>query len=100
MMTKPEAAPCKNFSLPANTLLTGEALNLLHDMLLNLPPHDLRNTFLELYHNYVRHEHESLPVHFDEMVTHFYCLDNFFKAIVAAQLNTLHSKEPVGGLHQ
>jgi len=98
MMTKPETVPCKNFSLPANTLLTGEALNLLHDMLLNLSAHDVRNTLLELYHNYVRHEHQYLPVHFDEMVTHFECLDNFFKAIVTAQLNAPHSKAPVGGL--
>jgi len=90
-MTKPETVPSKNFSLPANTVLTGEALNLLHDMLLNLSPHDMRNTFLELYHNYVRHEHGHLPVHFDEMVTHFDCLDNFFKAIVEAQLDTVHS---------
>ena len=87
MTTKPQPAPCKTFSLPANTLLTTEALNLLHDMLMNLSPHDLRNTLLELYHNYVRHEHESLPVHFDEMVTHFYCIDNFFKAIAATDLN-------------
>jgi len=87
--TKLQAVPCKTFSLPADTLLTDEALNLLHDMLTNLPPHELRNTLLELYHNYVRHEHDNLPTHFDEMVTHFYCLDNFFKAIVSAQLNKI-----------
>lgn len=89
--TLPPRVPCKTFSLPGNTLLTDEALNLLHDMLINLPPHELRNTLLELYHNYVRHEHDNLPTHFDEMATHFYCLDNFFKAIVSAQLDKITS---------
>lgn len=83
----PSGLSCKTFSLPGNTLLTDEALNLLHDMLINLSPYELRNTLLELYLNYVRHEHNSLPVNFDEMMTHFYCLDNFFKAIVSTQLN-------------
>jgi len=90
-ITNPPHVTCKTFSLPGNTLLTDEALNQLHDMLINLPPHELRNTLLELYHNYVRHEHDNLPTNFDEMVTHFYCLDNFLKSIVSAQLNKITS---------
>jgi len=28
------------------------------------------------------HEHDNLPLNFDEMATHFYCLDNFFKTVI------------------
>jgi hypothetical protein len=71
----------KTFQLPAHTPLTDQALNQLHDLVINFPAQDLRNTLLELYHAYVMHEHGNLPVNFDEMATHFYCLDNFFKLI-------------------
>ena len=70
------------FRLPSNTPLSLPALNQLHDLLSNFPALDVRNTLLEFYQSYVMHEHDNLPLNFDEMATHFYCLDNFFKAVI------------------
>ena len=70
------------FRLPSNTPLSLPALNQLHDFLSNFPAQDVRNSLLEFYQSYVMHEHDNLPLEFDEMATHFYCLDNFFKAVI------------------
>ncbi|HEY5750960.1 MAG TPA: hypothetical protein VIU12_33080 [Chryseolinea sp.] len=70
------------FRLPSNTPLSLPALNQLHDLLSNFPAQDVRNTLLEFYQSYVMHEHDNLPLSFDEMATHFYCVDNFFKAVI------------------
>jgi len=77
----------QTFLLPASTPLTEEAVKLLHDMFTNLHPFDVRNTLLELYHTYVRHEHGNLPINFDEMTAHFFCLDNILKLLTEKQLS-------------
>ena len=70
------------FRLPSNTPLSLPALNQLHDLLSNFPAQDIRNTLLEFYQSYIMHEHDNLPLEFNEMATHFYCLDNFLKAVI------------------
>ena len=84
-IAKTPGAP-QAFLLPAATPLTEEAVNLLHDMLTNLSAFAVRNTLLELYHTYVRYEHGNLPTNFDEMSTHFFCLDNILRLLTEKEL--------------
>jgi len=81
-LPNPSRIEYTTFRLPSNTPLSLPALNQLHDLLCNFPAQDVRNTLLEFYQSYVMHEHDNLPLEFDEMATHFYCLDNFFKSVI------------------
>jgi hypothetical protein len=56
-----ETTQTRRTSLPAGTLYR------LSNLLDCVPPEELREHLLELYHQYIIHEHESLPNNFSNM---------------------------------
>lgn len=65
--------------LPNSTKLTEETIRQLHHLLEFARPEDVRNTLIEIYHQYIIHEHETLPLDFKTMAEHLYFLIGFLK---------------------
>lgn len=65
--------------LPNSTKLTEETIRQLDHLLEFAHPQDVRNTLIEIYHLYIIHEHETLPLDFKKMAEHLYFLIAFLK---------------------
>lgn len=59
--------------------LSAEALCRLSSFLECVPPEELREHLLELYHQYLINEHESLPVNFSDMAQNMQMLFELLK---------------------
>lgn len=59
--------------------LSAEALCRLNSFLECVPPEELREHLLELYHQYLINEHESLPVNFGDMANNMQMLFELLK---------------------
>jgi hypothetical protein len=66
-----------NFTLPKTTKLTEEVVQQLDHMLEYSTPEEYRNTLIEVYHHYLIHEHETLPIEFERMQTTCFYLSIF-----------------------
>ena len=64
----------KVIALPRDTHLTPAILEKLDGLLESAPPHELRDDLLEIYHAYIIHEHQALPLHFEKLATHIHLL--------------------------
>lgn len=62
-------------------------------LLLNVArPADYREALLELYHSYVEHHHDALPLDFGEMAHRVNVLCEFFKALSECDLGLVYDK--------
>lgn len=52
-----------------------------------MPPHDFRDHLIELYHNYIMHEHDSLPYNFHQLAEGMSIFFDFLK-FADEELNT------------
>jgi hypothetical protein len=69
----------ENFTDPKQAALTEETLYRLNNLLQFVSPDDLREYLLEIYHQYIIHEHENLPNNFSEMAGRLQILFDFLK---------------------
>jgi hypothetical protein len=67
----------RSFSLPRTSKLSEEIIQQLDHLLDFAPPEEYRNTLIEIYHSYIRHEHHALPIAFDHMANHMSLLTAF-----------------------
>lgn len=65
------------------------ALDHLRHLLNVARPADYREAILELYHSYVEHHHDALPIDFGEMAHRVNVLCEFFKALSECDLGLL-----------
>lgn len=80
MSTLDETSPERRIiELPQSTKLTEETIRQLDHFLEFARPQDVRNTLIEIYHLYIIHEHEMLPLDFKKMAEHLYFLITFLK---------------------
>jgi hypothetical protein len=59
--------------------LTPEMIDRLENLIDVVPPDELREYLLEIYHSYIIHEHESLPANFSDMAQSMQILFDFLK---------------------
>lgn len=65
--------------------LREESISRLDNLLDFVSPDELREYLLEIYHYYIRHEHESLPEHFSDMAQSLQILFDFLKFLKEEQ---------------
>lgn len=68
----------KQILLPLHLPLTQEIIEKLDDLMGCSSARTIRNSLLEVYQQYIIHNHEALPVNFDEIASDFYMLIDFF----------------------
>lgn len=59
-----------------NIRLSAESLERLDLLLSSVPPQELRENLLEIYHTYLIYVHDSLPIDFDKIASNMYLLIN------------------------
>lgn len=69
----------QEITLPKTSKLNEEIIRQLDHLLEFAPPLAYRETILELYHTYIRYEHDTLPISFEEMANQIYFLMGFLK---------------------
>lgn len=67
----------RTFMLPRTSKLTEDVIQRLDHILDFAPPEEYRDTLIEIYHTYIRHEYETLPLTFEEMADQMYFLMEF-----------------------
>jgi hypothetical protein len=77
----------RTFTLPRTSKLTEELVQQLDHMLEYSSPEDYRNTLIEIYHLYIIHEHNTLPIVFERMANHMFFLIEFLKT-ASNEMNT------------
>jgi hypothetical protein len=60
--------------IPAGIKLTQEAIEILDRLFDTAPPNELRDNLLEIYHTYLIHVHNTLPLNFDKLSMNMYHL--------------------------
>jgi len=75
----------RTIQLSEGTQLNEEIVKELDNFFSSVRPTDLRNTLLEIYHNYVIHEHQAFPIDFDRMAVHMYLFIDLLRRIDGAR---------------
>jgi len=75
----------RTIQLSEGTQLNEEIVKELDNFFSSVRPTDLRNTLLEIYHNYVIHEHQAFPIDFDRMAVHMYLFIDLLRRIDVAR---------------
>jgi hypothetical protein len=57
-----------------NIRLTPEAIAALDTLFQSAPPHELRANLQEIYHTYLIHAHQTLPIDFEKLAMNMYLL--------------------------
>jgi hypothetical protein len=70
---------------PKYLLQREESISRLDNLLDFVSPEELREYLLEIYHYYIRHEHDSLPEHFSDMAQGLQILFDFLKFLKEEQ---------------
>lgn len=60
-------------------IITPEIIHRLDSFFEFMPPHDFRDHLIELYHNYIMHEHDSLPHNFHQLAEGMSIFFDFLK---------------------
>lgn len=71
----------RSVQLPDGTFLNEEIVRQFDNFFSSVRPSDLRDTLIEIYHNYVVHEHQAFPIEFDRMSMQMYLLIDLLKRI-------------------
>ena len=61
-------------TIPHDSRLSEAMIERLDHLLEVSPPGELRNSLLEIYHTYIIHEHEALPLNFNKIAMGMYLL--------------------------
>lgn len=69
----------RTFTLPRTSKLTEEIVQRLDQMLERPSPEQYRNTLIEIYHQYIIHQHGTLPIVFERMATDMFQLIEFLE---------------------
>jgi hypothetical protein len=59
---------------PSSVRLPDSTLETLEHLFTTVPPHELRENLLELYHSYLMHCDGNLPINFDQISRNMYHL--------------------------
>jgi hypothetical protein len=82
----------KLITLPKESILNAAAIQTLDTLLDSTNPQELREDLLELYHSYIVHEHQALPLDFDRMANN---LNRLFETL--ATMSKAVGRENVSG---
>jgi hypothetical protein len=80
-MTGPETRDEERARVLADVRLSVEAIQRLDHLLSVASPCELREHLLEMYHTYLIHAHNALPINFDKMALNMYLLLNCLREI-------------------
>lgn len=61
---------------PEGTHLSAQAIEALDSLFSSVPPLELRDNLLEVYHTYLVHAHHTLPLDFERLAMNMYLLIN------------------------
>ena len=67
--------------------LSVEAMERIDRLFSSAPPHELRENLLEIYHTYLIHVHDTLPMDFDKIAMNMYLLIKCLQGLEAENVS-------------
>ena len=77
--------------------ITPEMIDRLDSFFEFIPPDDFRDHLIELYHNYIMHEHDSLPHNFHQLAEGMSIFFDFLKFAAEEYSYPQSATEPAAG---